>query len=67
MKSKRKDILGFADQEKVTRGLGYNLTLKRNKNNDPIIRTAVDTAKIGIKDIRWHIPHFTLSLENLSY
>ena len=52
MKSKRKDILGFADQEKVTRGLGYTLTLKRYKNNDPVIRTAVDAAKIGIKDIR---------------
>ena len=34
------DLFEFADQEKVTYGLGYTLTLKRNNNNDPIIRTA---------------------------
>ena len=28
------DIFGFADQEKITYGLGYTLTLKRNNNND---------------------------------
>ena len=44
---KLSDLFGFADQEKVTYGLGYTLTLKRNNNNDPIIRTAgVDAAKI---------------------
>ena len=54
-------MFGFADQEKVTCGLGYNLTIKRNK----YIRTAgVVAAKIVIKDIGWHIPHFTPSLEN---
>ena len=31
------DIFGFADQEKITYGLGYTLTLKRNNINDPII------------------------------
>ena len=46
------DLFGFADQEKFTYGLGITLTLKRNNNNDPIIRTAgVDAAKIVIKDI----------------
>ena len=36
-----------------------------NNNNDPIIRgNGVDAAKTVIKDIGWHIPHFTLSLEN---
>ena len=56
-----KDIFGFADQEKVTRGLGYTLSLKRNNNNDPNIRTArVDAAKIVVEDIGWHIPYFTL-------
>ena len=48
------DIFGFADQEKITYGLGYTLTLKRNNNNDPIIRdNGVDAAKINIKDISW--------------
>ena len=59
------DLFGFADQEKVTYGIGYTLTLKRNNNNDPIIRTAaVDAAKIVIKVIGWYIPNYTPSLEN---
>ena len=41
------------------------VTLKRNNNNDPIIRdNGVDAAKINIKDISWHIPHYVPSLEN---
>ena len=59
------DIFGFADQEKITYGLGYSLTLKRINNNDPIIRdNGVDAAKIVIKDISWYIPHYTPSMEN---
>ena len=59
------DIFGFADQEKITYGLGYSLTLKRNNNHDPIIRdNGVDAAKIVIKDISWYIPHYTPSMEN---
>ena len=59
------DLFGFADKEKVTYGLGYTLFLKRNKINDPIMKgNGVDAAKIVIKDIGWHIPHFTPSLEN---
>ena len=59
------DIFGFADQEKITYGLGYTLTLKRNNNNDPIIRdNGVDAAKINIKDISWYIPHYIPSMEN---
>ena len=43
----------------------YNLTLKRDNNNDPIVRTAgVDVAKIDLKDIGWYIPHYTPSMEN---
>ena len=62
---KLKDLFGFADQEKITYGLGYSLTLKRNNNNDPIIRdNAITAAKINIKDISWHIPHYTPSMEN---
>ena len=33
---KLKDLFGSADQEKITYGLGYTLTLKRNNNNDAI-------------------------------
>ena len=59
------DIFGFADQEKITYGLGYSLTLKRNNNDDPIIRdNGVDASKINIKDISWYIPHYVPSLEN---
>ena len=59
------DIFGFADQEKITYGLRYSLTLKRNNNIDSIIRdNGVDAAKINIKDISWYIPHYIPSLEN---
>ena len=62
---KLKDLFEFADQEKITYGLGYSLTLKRNNKNDPIIRdNGVDAAKIDIKDIAWHIPHYVPSMEN---
>ena len=65
VKIKLTDIFGFADQEKITYGLGYTLTLKRKNNNDPIIRdNDVDAAKINIKDISWYIPHYVPSLEN---
>ena len=37
---KLKDLFGFADHEKTPYGLGYTLTLKRNNNNDAIIRGA---------------------------
>ena len=33
---KLKYLFGFADQEKITYGLGYTLTLKRNNHNDAI-------------------------------
>ena len=62
---KLKDLFGFADQEKITYGLGYTLTLKRNTNNDAILRSVgVDAAKVVIKDIGWYIPHYVPSLEN---
>ena len=54
------DLIGFADQEKVTYGLGYTLTLKRNNNNDHTIKdNGTDAAKRVINYIRWYIPHFT--------
>ena len=62
---KLKDLFGFADQEKITYGLGYTLTLKRNTNNDAILRAnGTDAAKIDTKDISWYIPHYVPSLEN---
>ena len=62
---KLKDLFGFADQEKITYGLGYTLTLKRNTNNDAILRSVgEDAAKVDIKDIGWYIPHFVPSIEN---
>ena len=65
VRRKLKDSFGFADQEKTTYGLGYSLTLKRNNNNDPIIRAnAVEATKIDIKDIAWYIPHYVPSMDN---
>ena len=65
LRIKLKDLFGFADREKITYGLGYTLTLKRNNINDPIIRdNGVDAAKNVIKDIGWYIPHYIPSLEN---
>ena len=62
---KLKDLFGFADQEKITHALGYTLTLKRNTNNDMILRGAgVDAAKVVVKDISWYIPHYVPNLEN---
>ena len=62
---KLKDLFGFADQEKITYGLGYTLTLKRNSSNDAIIRgNGVDAAKEDVKDISWYIPHYFPILEN---
>ena len=65
---KLKNLFGFADQEKITYGLGYTLTLKRNTNNDAILRSVgVDAAKVVIKDIGWYIPHYVPSLENQQF
>ena len=65
VRKKLKDLFGFADQEKITYGLGYTLTLKWNTNNDAILRSVgVDAAKVVIKDIGWYIPHYVPSLEN---
>ena len=62
---KLKDLFGFADQEKKTYGLGFTLTLKRNTNNDVIIRgAAVNDATVDVKDISWYVPHYVPSLEN---
>ena len=62
---KLKDLFGFDNQEKITYGLDYTLTLKRNSSNDVIIRSAgVDAAKVTVKDFSWYIPHYVPNLEN---
>ena len=62
---KLRDLFRFADQEKITYGMGYTLTLKRNTNNDVVFRTnGVNAAKVVVKDTSWYIPHYVPSLEN---
>ena len=58
-------MFGFAYEEKITSGLDYTKTLKRNNNNDPISRdNGVDAAKVDIKDIGWYIPHYVPIMED---
>ena len=65
---KLKDLFGFADQAKISYGLGYTLTLKRNTNNDVVFRTnGVNAAKVVVKDISWYIPHYVPGLENQQF
>ena len=56
-----KDVFGFAEcQEKATYGLGYKLTLTRNKD-DAVIDKAkgIADARIRIDHIHWYVPHYT--------
>ena len=65
VRPKLKVLFGFADQDKITYGLGYTLTLERNNINDVVFRTAgVDIAEVDVKDISWYIPHYVPNLEN---
>ena len=59
-----KDIFGFAEhQEKAAYGLGYKLTLTRNKD-DAVIDEAggIDDARNKIDHIHWYVPHYTPSM-----
>ena len=63
-----KDVFGFAEhQEKATYGLGYKLTLTRNKD-DAVIDKAGGIADAGIRidHIHWYIPHYTPSIQQQS-
>ena len=63
-----KDIFGYAEhQEKATYGLGYKLTLTRNKD-DAVIDKASDVAdaRIKIDHIHWYVPHYTPSIQQQS-
>ena len=63
-----KDVFGFAEhQEKATYGLGYKLTLTRNKDEAVIDKVAVIAeAKIKIDHIHWYVPHYTPSIQQQS-
>ena len=63
-----KDIFGFAEhQEKATYGLGYKLTLTRNKD-DAVVDKAdgIADARIRIDHIHWYVPHYTPSIQQQS-
>ena len=56
----RIDVFGFADQDKITYALGYNLYFKRNTNNNAIYRTAATAeGKIILKNIARFVEKFT--------
>ena len=63
-----KDVFGFVEhQQKATYGLGYKLTLTRNKD-DAVIDKAVGItdARIRIVHIHWYVPHYTPSIQQQS-
>ena len=59
-----KDVFGFAEgQEKATYGLGYKLTLTRNKDEAVIDKVAgIADARIKIDHIQWYVPNYTPSM-----
>ena len=59
-----KDVFGFEEhQEKATYGLGYKLTLTRNKDDAVIDKYGgVADARIKIDHIHWCVPHYTPSM-----
>ena len=63
-----KDVFGFAEhQEKATYGLGYKLTLTRNKDVDVIDKAnATAEARNRIDHIHWYVPHYTPSIQQQS-
>ena len=60
-----KKIFGFAEhQEKATYGLGYKLTLTRNKDEAVIDKVAgIADARIKIDHIHWYVPHYIPSTQ----
>ena len=63
-----KDVFGFAEhQEKATYGLGYKLTLIRNKDDAVIDKAGgIADARIRIDHIHWYVPHYTPSIQQQS-
>ena len=63
-----KDVFGFAEhQEKATYGLGYKLTLTRNKDDAVIdIANGIADARIKIDRIHWYVSHYIPSIQQQS-
>ena len=63
-----KDVFGFAEHhEKSFYGLGFKLTLTRNKVDALIDKAAGSAdARIKIAQIHWYIPHYTPSIQQQS-
>ena len=63
-----KDVFGYAEhQEKATYGLGYKLTLTRNKDDAVIDKAGgIADARIRIDHIHWYVPHYTPSIQQQS-
>ena len=59
-----KDVFGFAEgQEKATYGLGYKVTLTRNKDEAVIDKVAgIADARIKTDHIHWYVAHYTPSM-----
>ena len=59
------DIFGFADHDKRTYGVGYNLILLRDENDTVNFRDIrVAAAKVAINDISGLVEKFTPNLDN---
>ena len=60
-----KDVFGFAEgQENANYGLGYKLTLTRNKDEVVIDKAnGIADARIKIDHIHWYVPHYTPSMQ----
>ena len=56
---------GFAEnQEEATFGLGYKLTLTRNKDEAVLDRAAgIADARVKIDHVFWFVPHYTPSIQ----
>ena len=63
-----RDVFGFAEhQEKATYGLGYELTLTRNKDDAVIDKAGgIADARNKTDHIHWYVPHYTPSIQQQS-
>ena len=63
-----KDVFGFVEcQEKATYGLGYKLTLPKNKDVAVIDKVAgIADARFKSDHIHWYVPHYTPSVQQQS-
>ena len=55
------DVFGFAENEGIpTYGLGYKLTLAKNKDDAVLYKSvALADDRIKIDHIHWYVPHYT--------